>query len=841
MSRPTPPSEPEVGITEFVAPSVPGFMGRFKDRWQDFHVHEVDAAGTVLHLSELITPGAVAAELRQAREARQDAFAALGPGFCFEGDAARELVEALGEAPAAQLLAFLRQQSSEAGAGRRRRAEVAAALAASEALAEPGPAAEAEGDEGDEADGDVEPPAAEAPAAKEAPPGFVDFDSSAIGDGSKQARTRAHQTVTKHLTEFLTSETIEGDGGKRTIRIWMREAERKAKSFTLACEQRSQDEQSKGGKGKGKGKGKDKGKSKGKKGKGKAGKNGCDVVEPVQSFGTLRREGWPQDRPDYLYFRLYKENCDTGEAVKRIAECVGRSPKQFTFAGTKDKRGVTVQSICAHRLPADQLRRTLTHRMWDKRLRISDMEYRPDRLRLGMLKGNLFHIALRGVPPDAIVPKDGSSDTVVDRAFGAVRDAGFLNYFGLQRFGTRQVGTHRVGAAVIAGRWEEAVRLVLGDTGGGGASSSTASPPTKRPLPEGDAAAPPTKAAKPSEGASVAEQRAGGGGGDEEMREVPAEAPDENAPFERRPRGEVVAEAARLFLEHGDAKAALNAMPRSEHIARCLLGGLVRGLAPVEALKQLPHQALSLYAHAAQSAVWNAMLSHRVREHGPRAAVGDFVLAAPTAAVQAVPADFADEGLADIDAEAEDGETEDLAPERFPELPAVRTLQTAEEAAATSWSDVVLPLPGSDVQYPPELRPHYERIAREKLGLSLEDFHGSSLVPLAGSYRSVAVKASDLHWRLVPPAEAANAYLQDSDVARLLGQRDAAANGGEAVAPAAVHPAPSRRGESEGGEHAAVVFSCLLPPSAYLTMLLREVMKQSTGAEHVGMPSAVTA
>ena len=36
--------------------------------------------------------------------------------------------------------------------------------------------------------------------------------------------------------------------------------------------------------------------------------------------------------------------------------------KQFTFAGTKDKRAATVQQICAHRLPADQLRRTVLHR-----------------------------------------------------------------------------------------------------------------------------------------------------------------------------------------------------------------------------------------------------------------------------------------------------------------------------------------------------------------------------------------------------------------------------------------------------------------------------------------------
>mmetsp|Transcript_73711 Transcript_73711/g.194395 ORF Transcript_73711/g.194395 Transcript_73711/m.194395 type:complete len:98 (-) Transcript_73711:341-634(-) len=84
------PSEPEVGICEFLSPEVPGFSGRFKDRWNDFHVHEVDASGTVLHLSELITPGAVAAELKHAAEERREARSGLGPTFAFEEAAEAE-------------------------------------------------------------------------------------------------------------------------------------------------------------------------------------------------------------------------------------------------------------------------------------------------------------------------------------------------------------------------------------------------------------------------------------------------------------------------------------------------------------------------------------------------------------------------------------------------------------------------------------------------------------------------------------------------------------------------------------------------------------------------------
>jgi len=67
MDRPT---EEEVGISEFLHPAVTGFTGRFKSRWQDFHVHEVDTTGVELHLSMLLTPGMVAAEIKKASDAK---------------------------------------------------------------------------------------------------------------------------------------------------------------------------------------------------------------------------------------------------------------------------------------------------------------------------------------------------------------------------------------------------------------------------------------------------------------------------------------------------------------------------------------------------------------------------------------------------------------------------------------------------------------------------------------------------------------------------------------------------------------------------------------------------
>lgn len=839
---PSRPSEAEAGIHEFLQPEVRGFSCRFKERWQDFHVHEVDLSGNVLRLSELVTPGAVAEEMRVLSMARREARAALGPAFDPEPEMEAELKEALGDASVAQLFAFLRQQRPCLGRGK-------------------------------DVDGDL------AASPRPDPPGFVDLESE-LWKQSKEARKRSHQVILKYFNATLSTETLELEGGGRQIRVWMRDAEKKVKSLPTT-------DSAKGVKAGGKNDGKGKKGKKGGKGKGKAVRETVDGAgeqggaPSCQGFGTLRREGWPKGQPEYLYFRLYKENIDTAEAVAGIARCVGRSAKTFTTAGTKDRRAATVQQVCAHKLPADQLRRTVLHRFWDKRLRISDLEYRSERLRLGALSGNRFDIALRNVPSEAVAEDASatgdSKSSVVERAFAAVAAGGFLNFYGLQRFGTREVRTHRVGGALIAGRWTEAVRLIMGDV-----QLAVSGQAPKRPAQTSEE--PPSKRARQEVGTSAQEnspevarcsetEDSCGVKANVEVAadtSLPADAAPEqsavapgggghrNESPATRPRWQLVREAQKMFLEKGDANLALEAMPRNQHLERCLLGGLVRGLSQAETLRQLPHQALALYAHAAQSLVWNAVLSRRVKEFGRRAVVGDFVFAAdcPETAGEPVTLDDTNELLMEVDeeeAELEEHETR---------LPAVRELKTLEEAAAVDFCDVVLPLPGRNVSYPSLLRAVYVEVSAT-LGLDLEDFHSSTIVPLTGAYRRAAVRPVGLEWRAVPPGPEQHAPLICSDVASLLDARTAAGGwsgpskvsgtADDAAAPSRVEtvsaednnpgvPLPdvsvepvasiSDNSVAEDGRW-AVVFSCILPSSAYLTMLLREVMKESTELAHI--------
>ena len=74
--------------------------------------------------------------------------------------------------------------------------------------------------------------------------------------------------------------------------------------------------------------------------------------------------------------------------------------------------------------------------------------YSKESLELGDLKGNHFTIALRDIH---------GSDQVIATAVENLRQNGFINYFGQQRFGTASVKTSDIGLALIKSQWMKAI------------------------------------------------------------------------------------------------------------------------------------------------------------------------------------------------------------------------------------------------------------------------------------------------------------------------------------------------------------------------------------------------
>lgn len=83
----------------------------------------------------------------------------------------------------------------------------------------------------------------------------------------------------------------------------------------------------------------------------------------------------------------------------------------------------------------------------------------PNGLTLGDLKGNHFTIVLRDVK--------GASEDALEVSLNSLKQHGFLNYFGMQRFGTSSVLTHTVGCAIMKKDFELASDLILNPREGG--------------------------------------------------------------------------------------------------------------------------------------------------------------------------------------------------------------------------------------------------------------------------------------------------------------------------------------------------------------------------------------
>jgi tRNA pseudouridine13 synthase len=189
----------------------------------------------------------------------------------------------------------------------------------------------------------------------------------------------------------------------------------------------------------------------GKGGKRKGGDRGGDRKAKRQAFDPRgpAKTGWPAGKPKFCEFTLCKEGKDTQDAIDIVGRLLRRNTNAFSYAGSKDKRGVTTQRVSAFQTRASDLAK-LNERLMG--VRVGSFAYKEDKLELGALQGNHFIVTLRRVLADA---------ATIERAVTSVRESGFINYFGLQRFGTGAVPTHAIGRAMLRGEYQAAVGLIM--------------------------------------------------------------------------------------------------------------------------------------------------------------------------------------------------------------------------------------------------------------------------------------------------------------------------------------------------------------------------------------------
>jgi tRNA pseudouridine13 synthase len=173
----------------------------------------------------------------------------------------------------------------------------------------------------------------------------------------------------------------------------------------------------------------------------------------IEKAVTVPALGASASKQRYLLCVLVKRNWDTFVAIKNVAEQLGINQKQIQVAGIKDAKAVTAQHVTIENAAMEDV----------SRINIKDIEVRPigyfrDELSAYYLLGNDFKIRIPGVKhaKSEIEKRIAETMAKVD-TFG-----GIPNFFGHQRFGTTRPITHLVGKAIVAGGFEEAAMLFLG-------------------------------------------------------------------------------------------------------------------------------------------------------------------------------------------------------------------------------------------------------------------------------------------------------------------------------------------------------------------------------------------
>jgi tRNA pseudouridine13 synthase len=469
----------------------------------------------------------------------------------------------------------------------------------------------------------------------------------------------------------------------------------------------------------------------------------------------MPREKAPSDK-QYLQFVLYKENMDTGAAVGQIQQFVqppgggrgrgrgGRGsfkhggPKlRMGYAGMKDKRGITSQYIT---VPASTSLHALaglnrpgqggghTRNGGVGIIRVGNFEYVANELRLGRLKGNRFDIALRNIELGSETKNIGSS---LESAAQALKDNGFINYFGVQRFG-KYHDTHLTGIAILKGDYEGAIDIIM-------------SP-------------------KPDERPNIAEARA--------MWKDRFSHNSDRASAEK----ECAQKLSRQFN-------------RFMHSEMAIVNSLARDPLNYEkAFSCINKTMRMMFIHAVQSYLWNHVVSNRIETFGGKVLEGDLVLADPNS----------------IDGEG------------IPEILVV----SGEDISANKYTltDVVVPLIGSKTRDPANASADlFDTILLDKgltreMMVKMEDRDFNS----AGDYRKMICRPADVDFQVLEYTDPHQPLLQ-TDLMMLDGIEIKASLTSEKASATAL---------------LAMIIRFTLPPSAYATIALRELMKRPTSSEY---------
>jgi tRNA pseudouridine13 synthase len=148
------------------------------------------------------------------------------------------------------------------------------------------------------------------------------------------------------------------------------------------------------------------------------------VVEELPAYD-------PSGEGEHVYVRFTKRDRNTMDVAREMARALGCDPRATGYAGIKDRRAVTTQTLSLQ-APRGARGPELAARAHELKLDgvvIHGATPHPHKMKPGHLAGNRFAIVLRGLPADRV----GEVTVALER----IGREGVPNAFGVQRFGSR--------------------------------------------------------------------------------------------------------------------------------------------------------------------------------------------------------------------------------------------------------------------------------------------------------------------------------------------------------------------------------------------------------------------
>lgn len=730
--------EAAVGISAYILPETPGFACTVKQRYTDFLVNEILPDGQVLHLSKLSVPTSTQGQKRQRNGSGREG-QALHDVKDLDANGGVDVNDADGRSPrkkprteeveAAELNGHTKAAEASSFEDRKSQKDRKADVISQFSEADMQTLKETFGD--DVAGRIVALHADTVVYPNKKPREHVTLHTHLISE--KLKRTEAHVAIRKIFAGRLETATLQDQPGVISIKA----------ASTKAPE----------------------------------GARGQLNFDGAMQKGKL---GWSDLGGEFLHFTLYKENKDTMEALHYIATQLKVRAGMFQFAGTKDRRGVTVQRVAIFRVRAEQVAKLNKQaRGW----RVGDFKYEKHGLDLGESSGNEFLLTLRDLRVKDERGLKGSqrlerAKEVASEAAAAFQRRGFLNYYGLQRFGTYATGTHIIGQKMLQGDLKGAIDSILAYDAGLLEDKQDEDRMAK--IPQDDIARAET-IQKWRESGKYHEQ-------DKTMsKRFQAESSIMHYLSKKDRKTD-------KYIQAQDWQGALTTIQRNLRL---------------------------MYVHAYQSFVWNTVAGQRWEAYRESVVEGDLVIVGEKGGDHGDVKDQVDE----------DGEpvfhpaAHDTAQDAGDAFTRAHPLSKAEAGSGKfDIFDVVLPLPGYDVVYPSNaIGKYYEDFMGSEAGGKLDPHNMRRTwkdLSLSGAYRKLMARPGPGFSMEVQQYRDENEQMVETDLERL--QRE---DQNQSRSEPSTETDTVGTAAQSNGEKLAIILKMQLGSSQYATMALRELTK----------------